>query len=97
MGFPNRIILIGIVEYLGAQSADIYGIAHISRLLGLSAAIDAAAGAGHKLHKVVLEGAVPDAVQHPLDVVQAGGHADPDGLAGQLITCLLYTSPSPRD
>ena len=55
----------------------------------LSPAVDAAAGAGHELHKVVLEGAVPDAVQHPLDVVQAGGHADPDGLAGQLVAGLL--------
>ena len=45
MGFPNGIILIGIVEYLGAQSADIYSIAHISRLLRLAAAVDTAAGA----------------------------------------------------
>lgn len=45
MGFADRVVLVGVVEDFGAQAADIYGVAHVARLLRLAAAVDAAARA----------------------------------------------------
>lgn len=41
----DGIILVGIIEHFRSQGADIHGVAHISRSLRLSAAVDTSAGA----------------------------------------------------
>ena len=84
-----------LVQGLGPQGAQVGEGAHGGRVQGLAAAVDTAAGAGHELHEVILQLAGADAVQHHLGVVQAGGHAHPDGLAGQLVGGLLDALGAP--
>lgn len=58
MGLTNRVVGIDVVEHLCPKCAYIGGVAHISRLLRLSAAVYTAAGASHNLNKVIV--ASPD-------------------------------------
>ena len=53
---------------------DISGVAHISRLLGLSAAVDTAAGASHDLNKVIIGFAGFHLFKQFFCIAKAGGH-----------------------
>ena len=53
VGFADWVVFVGVVENFGAQAADIYGVAHIARLLRLAATVDATARAAHDLDEVV--------------------------------------------
>ena len=54
VGLADGVGRIAVVENLGSEGADIGGIADVSGLLGLSAAVDAAAGTSHNFNKVVV-------------------------------------------
>ena len=54
MGLTDWVGCIYIIEHLCAQAADIRGIAYVSGLLGLSAAVYTAAGASHDFDEVIV-------------------------------------------
>ena len=54
MGLTDWVGCIYIVEHLCAQAADIRGVAYVSGLLGLTAAVYAAAGASHDFDEVIV-------------------------------------------
>lgn len=54
--------LIFAIQGRRAQGTQIGEIAHIAALMGLAAAVDSPAGAGHHFHKVILRLAALDAV-----------------------------------
>ncbi len=89
VGLSDRIALIGIVEHLGPQSADIHGVAHIAGLLGLAAAVDAAAGASHDLDEVVIRFAGLYLLKQGSGVAQAGGYGNLHIQAGYRVGGLL--------
>lgn len=54
MGLADWIVFIAVVENLRTQGADVGGIAHRTRLLRLSAAVDTTAWAAHNLDEMVI-------------------------------------------
>ena len=76
VGFADGVGHIRIVQNLGAQRADVRGVAHVTGLLGLSAAVDTAAGTSHDLDKVVVGLAGFYLFQQFLGVAEAGGNRD---------------------
>ena len=76
MGLADGVILIGIVQHLSPQSADIHGIAHISRLLGLAAAVDTSAWAAHDLDEVIVGFTGFYLVQKFSGIAKAGGYGN---------------------
>ena len=60
--------LVLLIKSLGPEGAQVGEGAYRSRVQGLAAAVDATAGAGHELDKVILHLARADPVQHDLGV-----------------------------
>ena len=76
MGFTNRVIFVRIIQYLGSQRADIYGIAHIAGLLGLAAAVDTSARAAHDLNKMVIGFTGFHLIQKGSGIAQSRGYSN---------------------
>lgn len=89
VALPQGHALVLVVEGLGPQSLQVGEIAHICRLGGLSAAVDAAAGTGHDLDKVVVLLSGLHRVQHLGGVFDPAGAAHPDQRPADLILRLL--------
>ena len=53
MRLSDRIVLIRVIENLGAERSDIYGVAYRAWLLWLAAAVDTSAWTAHNLDEVV--------------------------------------------
>ena len=76
MRLADGVGLVQAVQDLGALGADVHEVADRGMNLGLTAAVDTAAGAGHELDEVVVLLAGLDHIQDLADICQAGGHAD---------------------
>ena len=95
MGLADGVRRIAVIENLSPQGADICGVAHVTRLLGLSAAVYTAAGASHNLNEMVICLAGFDFIEQLSGVAQAGGHRYLYLHAGHIVGGLLDALGSP--
>lgn len=74
MRFPHRQVPVLFIKSSRPQTLEVHIVPHPGMLDGLTAAVYAASGAAHDLHKVVglLSGA--NQIQYLLGVAQAGSH-----------------------
>ena len=74
-----------LVKHCGAKSAQINVISDRCGLIGLSAAVDASAGARHDLDELNIELARLNVVKERLGVLCAGGNGNIDGDVSDLV------------
>ena len=77
------------IERLGALGAKIDEVVGVAALVGLAAAVDAAARTAHDLHEMILLLAVLDHLQQLVGILKAAGDSDAHGGAADIIFGLL--------
>lgn len=82
MALPQLLSLVLIIEGLGTKAPVVHKVLYACRNIGLSAAVDTAAGAAHDLHKVILLLALPNGVQQLTRILGAGNNGNAHRLTG---------------